>query len=41
VLVRGSYATVFRAPTINDLSLAPTQTNPTFTDPCTNLTSRP
>lgn len=39
LLVRGSYATVFRAPTINDLSLAPTQTNPTFTDPCTDITS--
>ncbi len=39
VLVRGSYATVFRAPTINDLSLAPSQTNPTFTDPCTDITS--
>lgn len=39
LLVRGSFAEVFRAPTIVDLSLAPSQTAPTFTDPCTNLTS--
>ena len=39
LLVRGSYAEVFRAPTIADLSFAPTQDTPTFTDPCTNLTS--
>jgi len=39
LLIRGTYADVFRAPTINDLSLAPTQNNPTFNDPCTNLTS--
>lgn len=39
VLIRGSYAEVFRAPTIFDLSQAPTQNAPTFSDPCTNLTS--
>lgn len=39
LLVRASYAEVFRAPTIVDLSLAPTQDAPTFADPCTNLTS--
>jgi iron complex outermembrane receptor protein len=39
VLVRASYAEVFRAPTIADLSFAPTQDSPTFADPCTNLTS--
>jgi iron complex outermembrane recepter protein len=38
-LIRGTYAEVFRAPTIVDLSLAPTQDAPTFSDPCTNLTS--
>ncbi|GFE78997.1 TonB-dependent receptor [Steroidobacter agaridevorans] len=38
LLVRASYAEVFRAPTIVDLSLAPTQDSPTFADPCTNLT---
>lgn len=38
VLVRGSYAEVFRAPTIVDLSLAPTQNAPTFNDPCNGLT---
>jgi outer membrane receptor protein involved in Fe transport len=39
LLVRGSYAEVFRAPTISDLSFAPSQDTPTFADPCTNLTS--
>lgn len=39
VLVRGSYAEVFRAPTINDLSLAPTQDSVTFTDPCEGITA--
>jgi outer membrane receptor protein involved in Fe transport len=38
LLVRGSYAQVFRAPTILDLSKAPSQDSPTFNDPCTNLT---
>jgi outer membrane receptor protein involved in Fe transport len=38
LLVRASYAEVFRAPTIVDLSLAPTQDSPTYADPCTNLT---
>ncbi|MDY6945648.1 MAG: TonB-dependent receptor [Pseudomonadota bacterium] len=38
LLVRGSYAEVFRAPTILDLSKAPSQDSPTFSDPCTGLT---
>jgi outer membrane receptor protein involved in Fe transport len=38
LLVRGSYAQVFRAPTILDLSKAPSQDAPTFNDPCTGLT---
>src|SRR6185312_10365118 len=38
ILVRSSWAEVFRAPTIVDLSLAPTQNAPTFTDPCEGLT---
>lgn len=38
LLVRGSYAQVFRAPTILDLSKAPSQDSPTFNDPCTGLT---
>lgn len=38
LLVRASYAEVFRAPTILDLSKAPTQDSPTFNDPCTGLT---
>ena len=33
VLVRGSYAQVFRAPTIADLSFAPSQNTPTFRIP--------
>jgi iron complex outermembrane receptor protein len=39
LLLRGSYAEVFRAPTIVDLSLAPTQDSPTFTDPCNGITA--
>jgi outer membrane receptor protein involved in Fe transport len=39
ILVRATYAEVFRAPTIVDLSLAATQDAPTFNDPCTNLTA--
>ncbi|MGE0580528.1 MAG: TonB-dependent receptor plug domain-containing protein [Steroidobacteraceae bacterium] len=39
LLLRASYAEVFRAPTINDLALAPTQSAATFNDPCANLTS--
>jgi outer membrane receptor protein involved in Fe transport len=39
VLVRGSYAEVFRAPTIADLAFAPTQDTPTFKDPCLFLTA--
>ena len=39
VLVRASYAEVFRAPTIADLSFSPTQDSVTFNDPCSNLTS--
>ncbi|MBL8271355.1 TonB-dependent receptor plug domain-containing protein [Steroidobacter sp.] len=38
LLVRGSYAQVFRAPTLLDLSKAPSQDSPTFNDPCTGLT---
>lgn len=38
LLLRASYTEVFRAPTINDLSLAPTQTSSTFNDPCAGLT---
>lgn len=38
LLVRASYAEVFRAPTLLDLSKAPTQDSPTFNDPCTGLT---
>ncbi len=39
ILVRATYAEVFRAPTIVDLSLAATQDAPTFNDPCTALTA--
>ncbi|NJO12769.1 MAG: TonB-dependent receptor [Gammaproteobacteria bacterium] len=38
LLLRASFAEVFRAPTIVDLSLAPSQTAPTFNDPCVGLT---
>jgi outer membrane receptor protein involved in Fe transport len=39
ILVRASYAEVFRAPTIVDLSLAPSQSAPTYTDPCEHITA--
>jgi outer membrane receptor protein involved in Fe transport len=34
VLVRGTFAQIFRAPTINDISLAPATSAPTFNDLC-------
>jgi iron complex outermembrane receptor protein len=39
VLVRGTWAQVFRVPTINDLYAAPVNSSVTFNDPCTGLTS--
>jgi iron complex outermembrane receptor protein len=39
LLVRGTWAQVFRVPTINDLYAAPVNTSVTFNDPCTGLTS--
>ncbi|MEZ5564951.1 MAG: TonB-dependent receptor [Gammaproteobacteria bacterium] len=39
LLVRASYADVFRAPTIIELYQAPTADAATFTDPCVGLTS--
>lgn len=39
LMIRGSWAEVFRAPTIVDLSLAPSLSADTFTDPCTALTA--
>jgi iron complex outermembrane receptor protein len=38
-LIRATYAQVYRAPTINDETTAPTSNAPVFNDPCTNLTS--
>lgn len=40
LLVRASYADIFRAPTIYDLYQAPTASAETFTDPCVGLTSQ-
>jgi iron complex outermembrane receptor protein len=37
LLVRGSYAEVFRAPTISDRFAAPASTAALFSDPCTHL----
>jgi len=37
LLLRGTYAQVFRAPTINDLFGGLAVTNPTFKDPCSNF----
>ncbi|MEJ1960220.1 MAG: TonB-dependent receptor [Gammaproteobacteria bacterium] len=39
VLLRATYAEVFRAPTITDLSLSSAQDAPTFSDVCTGLTA--
>lgn len=39
LLVRASYAEVFRAPTIGDRFSAPAQSNPLFFDPCVKLTA--
>ena len=39
LLLRGSLAQVFRAPTIADISAAPLAASPVFTDPCTGLTA--
>jgi iron complex outermembrane recepter protein len=40
LLVRASYADIFRAPTIYDLYQAPTASAETFTDPCVGLTAQ-
>jgi iron complex outermembrane recepter protein len=39
VLLRGTIAEVFRAPTISNLYAAPTSNAPTFRDPCVGVTS--
>lgn len=38
ILVRGSFSEIFRAPTVLDLSRAPTADAATFNDPCVGLT---
>ncbi len=40
LLVRASYADIFRAPTIIDIYQAPTASAETFTDPCVGLTAQ-
>lgn len=40
LLVRASYADIFRAPTIYDIYQAPTASAETFTDPCVGLTAQ-
>jgi iron complex outermembrane receptor protein len=39
VLVRGTFAQIFRAPTVNDLFAGPATNAATFTDPCNGLTA--
>jgi iron complex outermembrane recepter protein len=39
VLIRGTWAQVFRVPTITDLFASPVNTSVTFNDPCTALTT--
>lgn len=38
-LLRGTFAQVYRAPTIQDIAQAPATSSPTFTDPCNGLTA--
>src|SRR5207237_1342181 len=38
VMLRGTFAQIFRAPTVNDLFAGPAQNAATFTDPCNKLT---
>jgi iron complex outermembrane recepter protein len=38
LLLRGTYAQVFRVPTLADIAAAPTASNPTYKDPCYGLT---
>jgi outer membrane receptor protein involved in Fe transport len=37
LLLRGTYAQVYRVPTLADLAAAPTASNPTYKDPCYGL----
>jgi len=39
LLVRGSFAQVYRAPTIQDIAQAPAATSAAYTDPCNGLTA--
>jgi iron complex outermembrane receptor protein len=39
LLVRGTFAQIFRAPTVNDLFAGPATNAATFTDPCNGLTA--
>jgi outer membrane receptor protein involved in Fe transport len=39
LLIRATYAQVYRAPTIDDIAAAPKINNPTFIDPCNGLTA--
>jgi len=39
LLIRGTYAQVFRVPTLADISSAPAISNPTYNDPCYGLTA--
>jgi iron complex outermembrane recepter protein len=38
-MLRGTFAQVYRAPTIQDIAQAPATSSPTFTDPCNGLTA--
>ncbi len=41
ITVRGTYSTAFRAPSISELYLGGTETDPAATDPCVDITSVP
>jgi hypothetical protein len=38
LLVRGTYAQIYRAPSVSDISAAPASNSPTFNDPCAGYT---
>jgi len=40
LLLRGTYAQIFRAPSVSDISAAPASNSPTFNDPCNGYTGK-
>jgi outer membrane receptor protein involved in Fe transport len=40
LLLRGTYAQIYRAPSVSDISAAPASNSPTFNDPCAGYTGK-